>query len=162
MIIYLGADHRGFNLKESLKNYLQNKGYEAVDLGNFRYEEGDDYVDFAEKVARKISLEYEFNRGILICGSGVGVCMVANKFPRVRAALIFSSDQAYDSRYDDDTNVLCLAADFVDFEKVKNILNVWLKTPFSNEPRHLRRLERLSRIENLNFKDFDRELTNGF
>ena len=84
MIIYLGADHKGFKLKEYLKNSLKEKGYEIVDLGNDSYDENDDYPDFASAVAQRVSVDYEQSRGILSCGSGVGVDVVANKFKNVR------------------------------------------------------------------------------
>ncbi|MCP6719947.1 MAG: RpiB/LacA/LacB family sugar-phosphate isomerase [Patescibacteria group bacterium] len=147
MIIYIGADHRGFKLKEYLKDSLKGKGYEMVDLGNDHYEEGDDYPDFAEKVARKISLNYEKALGIVICSSGVGVDVVANKFMRVRSVLAATSDQAYDSRNDDNTNVLALGADYLKPEEAKNIAVTWLETPFAGEEKFKRRLEKISKIE---------------
>ncbi len=153
MVIYLGADHRGFKLKEYLKQILKEEGYyEVIDFGNTYYDEKDDFVDFAEKVAQKVSYEYENSRGILICGSGVGVNIVANKFRNVRAALIFSPDQAFDSRHDDDTNVLCLPADFLTPEKANKIVHIWLSTPFSGEERFRRRLNKISILEAKNFR----------
>lgn len=147
MIIYIGADHRGFELKEYLKNSLKGKGYELVDLGNDHYEKGDDYPDFAEKVAREVSLNYERAVGIVICGSGVGVDVVVNKFRKIRSALVATPDQAYDSRNDDNTNILSLGANYLKPEDAKNIAVTWLETPFSGEERHKRRLEKISKIE---------------
>lgn len=147
MLIYIGADHRGFQLKESLKKYLKDSGYEVVDVGNDKYVSTDDYPDFAALVGRKISLDPENSRGILICGSGVGVDAAANKFKNVRSALAFNAEQAAMSRSDDNANVLSLAADYLDEEDVKKILSVWLATNFSGEERHRRRLKKIEDIE---------------
>ena len=92
MIIYIGADHRGFKLKETLKQFLQREGYTVNDMGNTEYLEGDDYPDFAKLVAQKVSANPADSRGIVICASGVGVDIVANKFPNVRSALGFNPD----------------------------------------------------------------------
>jgi ribose 5-phosphate isomerase B len=147
MVIYIGADHRGFKLKEYLKQVLASEGYEVVDIGNTQYNEEDDYPDFASAVARKVSLDYENSRGILLCGSGVGMDIVANKFINVRSALAFSPDQAFDSRNDNDTNVLCLAADFVSNEQALKILRTWLQTSFSGDDRFRRRLHKIAQLE---------------
>jgi len=147
MLIYIGADHKGFQLKESLKKFLKDKGYEVVDVGNNHYDENDDYPDFAKLVARAISQDPFNRRGILICGSGIGMDIVANKFKNVRSALVSNSDQAYLSRNDDDANVLSLAADFLDEEQAQKILTTWLVTPFSNKEHHKRRLEKITEIE---------------
>src|SRR6056297_2291991 len=105
MVIYLAADHKGFQLKEYIRKLVSSMGYQVVDLGSQSYQEGDDYPDYAKKVAEKVSLGYENSRGILICGSGVGMDVVANKYKNVRSGLIATSDQAYDARNDDDINV---------------------------------------------------------
>ncbi len=147
MLIYIGADHRGFELKEKIKNLLKLRGYAAVDLGNVRYNENDDYPLFAVKVAQQVSSEFETARGILLCGSGVGVSVVANKFQHIRAALAATPDQAFDSRNEDDSNILSLGADYLDEEAAKKIVLTWLETPFSGEERHQRRLEEISRLE---------------
>lgn len=147
MLIYIGADHRGFKLKESLKNYLKESGYEVVDVGNANYDQADDYPDFAALVGRKISLDPDNSKGILICGSGVGVDVAANKFKNVRSALVINSDQAMASRNDDNTNVLSLAADYLNEEDAKKILSTWLKTSFSGEERHARRLKKIEELE---------------
>jgi len=147
MVIYIGADHRGFELKEHLKNFLKAKGYQVVDLGAANYDKDDDYPDFAEAVARKVSLDYENARGILICASGVGVDVVANKFRNVRSALALTPDQAFDSRNDDDANVLSLAAEYLQPGEAEKIVTVWLETPFAAEERFRRRLDKISRLE---------------
>ena len=147
MLIFIGADHRGFQLKESLKSFLKDGGYEAVDVGNHEYVEGDDYPDFVSLAARKVSLDPENSRGVVICGSGVGVDIVANKYENVRSALASNPEQAIASRNDDDANVLALASDFLTEGEAKNILTVWLQTDFSEEERHRRRLEKIKKIE---------------
>ncbi len=148
MIIYIGADHRGFKLKETLKAYLVRSGYTVHDLGNDHYDEIDDYTDFAVKVTEKVSVNTSGSRGILLCGSGVGVDIVANKFPGIRSALVTIPNQAYVSRNDDDTNILSLAADYIDPEEAKKIVSVWLQTPFSNDEHHKRRLDKIKKLEN--------------
>jgi len=129
---------------------LKNQGYEIIDAGNGNLDKGDDYPDFAKLVARAISQDPINRRGILICGSGAGVDIVANKFDGVRSALATNVEQAKMSRSDDDTNILSLAAEFTNEESAKEILNVWLKTPFSGEEKHKRRLEKISEIEENN------------
>lgn len=147
MVIYIGADHRGFKIKESLANILKYGGYPVVDVGNTHYDEHDDYVDFAKKVAEKVSIDYEHNRGILICGSGAGMEIVANKHPNVRASLALTPDQAFDGRNDDDTNILCLGANYLNEELAKKIALTWLQTPFSKEPRYRMRIEKILQVE---------------
>ncbi|MBI5079456.1 RpiB/LacA/LacB family sugar-phosphate isomerase [Candidatus Wolfebacteria bacterium] len=148
MLIYIGADHRGFKLKESLKNFLSAANYQAVDLGNDHYDENDDYPDFAAKVAEKIDGDASGeSRGIVICGSGAGVSIVANKFKGARCVTAISPEQAAATRKDEDTNILALAADFLSEEVAKNIAKIWLETPFSGEERHKRRLAKIKEIE---------------
>ena len=147
MIIYIGADHRGFQLKEALKNFLVESGYTVNDMGNNHYDEGDDFVDFARLVIGKVSADLTNSKGILICGSGVGMDIVANRFSGIRSALVSSPDQAMASRNDDDANILSLAADFTDFELVKKIASVWLQTPFSDTEDHKRRLSKIRDIK---------------
>ncbi len=143
MLIYIGADHQGFEFKEKVKEFLTTKDYKVVDLGNDHYDENDDYPDFAELVAEKVSEDLENNRGILFCRSGAGMDIVANKFKDIRSVLGFDKEQASLTRNDDDTNVLVIPAGFVDFKKAKEIIEIWLNTPFSGEERHKRRLEKI-------------------
>ena len=148
MLIYLGADHGGFNLKEFLKISLKNKGYEATDLGNVRYEESDDYPDFAAAVGKKVSANPEESRGILICRSGAGVDIVANKFRDVRSGLGISPDQVFHMRQHDNINILSLASDFTSEADAQKMVTVFLETPFGPEPRHQRRIDKISEVEN--------------
>lgn len=147
MLFYIGADHRGFRLKESLKQYLKNSGYEVVDVGNENLVEGDDYPDFASVAAKKVSLDPVNSRAILACGSGVGMDIVANKFQNVRSVLALNPDQVVSSKTDDDTNVLCFAADYMEADEAQRILAAWISASFSGEERHKRRLRKLEDIE---------------
>lgn len=148
MVIYFGGDHRGFKLKEVLKEFVKEQGYEVFDVGNVIYDEKDDYPDFAKEVAKKVSSDPEGSRGVLICGSGAGVDIVANKFQGVRSVLGVSTDQVYDARHDDSANILSFAADFTATADAQKMVQIFLQTPFSGEERHQRRLEKISQIEN--------------
>lgn len=146
MNIYIAADHRGFQLKEDLKKYLGSSGYKLVDLGNDHYDENDDYPEFAGKVAEKVSKDTE-GRGIVICRSGVGVDIVANKFDGVRSALVGNKEQAYLSRNDNNVNVIAIAADFLGLDSAIDIVKTFLQTPFSGREKNKRRLEEITEIE---------------
>lgn len=147
MTIYIAADHRGAYLKETLKTSLKKDGYEVVDLGNPESDPNDDYPNFAGAVAEKVAGTEGEVRGIVICGSGFGVDIVANKFSGVRSALAMSADHIRAGRHDDDVNVLSLAADFIQPEQAIEIVNVFLSTPFGNEERYSRRLGEIKEIE---------------
>jgi ribose 5-phosphate isomerase B len=142
--IIIGADHAGFALKESLKPCLVRFGLEITDVGT---ENADsvDYPDFGCRVAVGVSCG-AFARGILICGSGVGMTIIANKYPRVRAALCLDEETAELSRRHNDSNVLCLAGRKTDPEKAEKIIEIWLKTAFEGG-RHIRRIEKIRKIE---------------
>jgi ribose 5-phosphate isomerase B len=149
MIIYIGSDHGGFKMKELLKKWLMDKAYEVGDMGPAQYVEEDDYPDTAAAVARKVSqAEPGQARGILICRSGAGVDIVANKFRGVRSVLAISTDHIYQARHDDDVNVLSIAADFTDEAVVPKIVQIFLSTPFAKEGKYTRRLNKISEIEN--------------
>lgn len=146
--IYIGADHRGFDLKEKIKEYLDFKDFDYEDLGNKKYEKNDDYPDFAKLVAEKVAVGS--GRGILICGSGQGVCIVANKYDGIRAAVGINKEQIISSTADEDINILCLAADHIDEGKAIEIMEAWIHTSFSNEKRHIRRVNKIKKIEKTN------------
>lgn len=147
MTIYLGADHGGFNLKERLKGVLKDQGYDVVDMGATARVVDDDYPDYAAPVAQKVSQDPSGSRGVVICRSGFGVDIVANKFDGVRAALASSPDHIYQGRHDDDVNVLAIAADFMDEETAEKTLKVFLTTPFAKEEKYSRRLKKIAKIE---------------
>lgn len=146
-MIYIGADHRGYSLKEALKVYLKELNYIWEDLGAKELIADDDYPDYALAVAQKVAEDSENNCGILICGSGVGVDITANKIKGIRSALCFDVKQAQASRNDDNTNVLSLPADFVSESLAKEIVKIWLKTPFSGSEHYVRRIEKIKKIE---------------
>jgi ribose 5-phosphate isomerase B len=148
MIVYIGADHRGFELKESIKTFLGESGYTVNDLGNDHYDKDDDYVDFASAVSEKVRTDLVNSKGILICGSGIGMDIAANKLSQIRSSLCFSQDHAMSARNDDDANILSLPADYIDIDQAKKIISVWLQTPFSNEERHKRRLKKIGELGN--------------
>ncbi len=149
MTIYLGADHRGFALKEKLKQMLVDEAYDVVDCGATAYMPDDDYPDFAAAVAEAVGKNPgdQGDRGILMCGSGFGVDIVANKFSGIRAVLPMSPDHAYQARHDDDANVLALAANFIDEATAQKIVKIFLSTPFAHEERYRRRIDKISRLE---------------
>jgi len=149
MMIFVGADHRGFELKGKVLEFLKQQGYQPEDLGNVKYEEEDDYPDFALAVAKKVQASAAAGeaRGILVCGSGTGMDIVANKISGVRSVLGFSTNQVFDTRQADDVNVLSLPADFIDESTALEMVKVFLKTPFSNELKYKRRVEKISQIE---------------
>lgn len=147
-MLYIGSDHRGYKLKEALKIYLQELNFDFEDSGAKELIPDDDYPNYALAVAKKVAENPDENRGILICGSGVGVDIVANKIQSIRSALCFDVKQAQVSRNDDNANVLSLAADFISEEKAKEIMKIWLETPFSGLEHHARRIEKIKKIEN--------------
>lgn len=147
MLLYIGADHKGYALKEALKKSLTHEGYQPQDVGNMENDPDDDYPKFAAAVGRSVQDSPTEARGIAICGSGAGADIVANKFQGVRSVLGFSTDQVFDARRDDDVNVLALAASFVDEEVAAQIVKVFLKTSFSGEERHKRRIAEITEIE---------------
>jgi len=142
-MIYLGSDHRGFELKEKIKNYLDEQGLDHEDLGNLKYDALDDFPDFAKAVAEKVAENPMADRGILICGSGVGVDITANRVKGIRSALVSIPEAARLSRKDDNTNILSLGADFVTGKKAEEIIDVWLHTEFSGEEKYLRRINKI-------------------
>lgn len=142
--IIIGSDHAGFSLKEDVKKFLAEVGLGILDVGTHSGESVD-YPDFGVKVAEGVS-SGEFERGILICGSGVGMTIVANKFSNVRAVLCLDSDTALMSRKHNDTNVLVLAGRRTDIETAKVIVRIWLETKFEGG-RHNRRLDKIKDIE---------------
>lgn len=147
MTIYLGADHRGFALKERLKQMLTNDAYTVIDCGATTLVSDDDYPDFAKAVAEGVGKNPGEDRGIVICGSGFGVDIATNKFPGIRAALPMSPDHIYQGRHDDDVNVLALAANFVDETMAEKIVKTFLSTPFAKEERYERRIRKIADSE---------------
>ena len=144
--ILIASDHAGFILKEKLKTYLQKKGLPIEDLGTYSLERCD-YPLYAAALAKKISLG-KASRGILICKSGIGNSIVANRFPRVRAALCHCVKIAKLSRQHNDSNILVLGSAFVKADLAKKIVSAWLKTSFLGG-RHLKRVKLINKIDQM-------------
>jgi len=145
MTIAIGADHGGFRLKKEIIEFLKTLGYEVNDLGTYS-EDPADYPDYARAVSKEIMMK-KAERGILICGSGVGACVAANKFPGIRAAICHDTFSAHQGVEDDNINVLCLGARVVGPGLAKEIVKVWLSASFSGAERHVRRLGKVDAIE---------------
>lgn len=145
MLLAIAADHGGFVLKTSIIEYLRQAGHSVHDLGTHT-EAPVDYPDFARSVAEEIRTG-KAERGILICGSGVGACIAANKFPGIRAGLSHDSFSAHQGVEDDNVNVLCLGARVIGTELAREIVGIWLAATFSGAERHCRRLAKVTAIE---------------
>ena len=143
--VFIGADHRGYHLKEKIKKELRESGWLVTDLGNQEYDIEDDYTDISIELAEKIVRNKAL--GILICGSGVGVCIAANKVIGARAATVLNKQQAKKAREDDDANILCLSSDWVDEKLNLKIVKEFLETVFSSEERHIRRILKIKKYE---------------
>ncbi len=142
MTIYIGADHRGFALKEYVREYLAGEGRAVEDCGNAVHDESDDYPDFAKAVAERVANEAGA-KGILICGSGNGMAIAANKVRGIRAAVALREEQARTARSDEDANVIALAADHTEKDQVRDIVEAFLSTPFLDAERHMRRIGKI-------------------
>ena len=145
-MVYLGSDHAGFKLKQQIKEYLDKQKLKYADLGNLKLDKDDDYPDFGYKVAKAVAKD-KSSRGILICGSSYGVCIVANKVKGIRAVSIDSVKDAKLSREHNDANVLCLSGWNLSQNFAYKIIAAWLKEPFSKDQRHRRRVNMIKRIE---------------
>lgn len=146
MKIAIGSDHAGFELKESLRAMLEDEDYEVIDAGPFEFDEHDDYPIYGAEVARQVS-DGEADRGILICDTGIGMDIVANKFPGVRSALVHDIQLARLTRQHNDSNVLCLGALFTDSVQAERIVRNWLEEPFSGAERHKRRIAQIADLD---------------
>jgi len=145
MKLVIGSDHAGFQLKVAIGEFLKAQGYEVLDVGAFD-EKPSDYPDFAEKVGAAV-LDGRGERGILICGSGVGVSVAANKIPGIRAGMCHDTYSAHQGVEHDDINVLVLGSRVIGVELAKDLVKSFLGAKFTNEERHLRRLGKVKAIE---------------
>jgi ribose 5-phosphate isomerase B len=151
--LYIGADHAGYHLKEKLKKFLGNQKISFIDLGNSVYDKNDDYPDFAVLVAEAVARNNAL--GVLICGSGAGMCIAANKVPKVRAAQVATPKEAKTTRALNGTNVICLAGgktqnkseQGISLPTTEKIVQQFLKTPVTKQSRHVRRIKKISLIE---------------
>ena len=144
MKIAVGSDHRGLTVKQRIVPLLQQMGHEVVDAGPAS-PGSVDYPDFAFEVAKAVG-EGRADRGVLICGTGIGMCIAANKVPGVRAAPCHDSITAELSRRHNDSNVLCLSADLLGEELIERMIRIWLETPFE-AGRHARRVDKIMQFE---------------
>jgi ribose 5-phosphate isomerase B len=140
MKIFIGADHNGYHAKNKLVTYLKSAGYEVIDDGDTTFSPEDDYPIFAAKVVMDMRKSNEPDaRGILICGSGQGMCIAANRYRGIRACLGYNRESVRSARNDDDSNVLCLPATVASDHEINIIIETWLNTPFAAAPRFIRR-----------------------
>ncbi|NMB70149.1 RpiB/LacA/LacB family sugar-phosphate isomerase [candidate division WWE3 bacterium] len=146
-MIFIASDHGGFKLKSEIIKHLQSKQVDVTDMGPSEYKQDDDYTDYVYPLAHKVAVSPIDNKGILICRNGVGVSMFANKVKGIRAALSWQPEHAASSRNDDNSNILALPADYINVETAKKIVDAWISTPFSNEIRYKRRLEKIDHFE---------------
>ena len=145
MKVFLGADHAGFRIKEKIKKYFEKNKISYDDLGTFSTQPCD-YPEYALKVAKKVAKQKQ-DRGILICGTGTGMVIAANKVKGIRAIAAYDAYSAKMSRFDNDANILCLRGRKFPYAKIKKIVNIWLKTPFSKEKRHKKRINKITKYE---------------
>lgn len=163
MKVFIAADHRGYKMKNELVRWLKEEGYEVADMGASEYKEEDDYPDYGMAVAQEVArrqVQGEKALGIVICGSGAGMAVVANKVKGIRAALIHDPAVAAAARQDDQINVLALGADFVRLDTARKIIEAYLVTPFAPVERHQRRLKKISQYEHENSCPCRQEGTN--
>lgn len=144
--VHIGSDHRGFALKEKITKWLFEWKYDFLDLGALNLDPNDDYTKYASEVASLVSKD-KGSKGILLCGSGVGVDITANKFDGVRSSIGKSPEQVKAGRADDDMNILVIAADFTKENEAKEMLKMFLETKFERSRRHVKRLENIVKIE---------------
>lgn len=148
MKIYIGSDHNGFELKKHLSNFLKRSGHEVIDEGNDQLNPEDDFPQFAGRVVNSMLGDKDIEaKGILICGSGQGMAIAANRFKGIRASLAWDMKEARMARNDNDSNILCLPARVVDERQAEAITNAWLNTPFAGAARFKRRIRE---VDNLN------------
>ena len=141
MKIALGADHGGYSHKEAIKAHLIKRGFEVKDFGTYS-EDSVDYNDYAKLVAESIR-DHKYDRGILVCGTGIGMSVMANKVHGIRAALVHDLFTAEATRLHNDTNILAMGGRVIELEKALEIVDIWVDTEFSNEERHVRRITKI-------------------
>lgn len=147
MKIYIGADHNGFEMKNRLIEELTKSGYDVVDKGGKEFDPDDDFPQSASRVITAMKASEDRDpRGILICGSGQGVCISANRYRGIRASLAWNLEGARDARNDSDSNVLCLSARYTSESQAIKLVHAWLTTPFAGAPRFKRRIRQMDRL----------------
>ncbi len=146
MTIFIGADHRGYQLKDKIISYIQDKNIRVEDLGNYEYDPHDDFPDYAQKVAQAVLQNPTDHLGIVICGSGAGVSIAANRFKGIYSVVGLNSEHVADSRRDDHINVLALAANFTSEEEAEKIVDAYLGAKPAHAEKYLRRLKKVDSI----------------
>ena len=146
--IYIGADHAGFELKEKIIPFLKGLNYEVVDKGAYKFNQEDDYPDFVREVALAVANDFERSRGIVLGSSGQGEAIMANRFKGVRAVVYYGGNEEIIklSREHNDANILSLGVRFMNEDEAKKAVKIWLETPFSNEKRHIRRINKIDSL----------------
>lgn len=142
MKIAIGADHGGFSHKEAIKNHLIERGFEVKDFGTYD-DKSIDYNEYAVMVSESVR-NHEFDKGILICGTGIGMSVMANKVSGIRAALVHDLFTAEATRLHNNTNILAMGGRVIDIELAIKIVDIWIDTEFSNEERHIRRVNKIN------------------
>lgn len=148
-MIYLSADHNGYEMKEKIKQHLTQKGVAFEDTGPYCYDKDDDYPDFAYLAAKKIAQNPEHNRGILICGSGVGMALTANKVRGVYCAQVWNKKMARGAREHNGINMLSFGVDYTDQNEILASIEEFLRVPAKTAERHERRFKKVQEIESL-------------
>jgi ribose 5-phosphate isomerase B len=147
MKIFIGADHNGFAVKNDLIKYLSDHGHDIVDKGDQVLDPGDDYPIFAQKVVDAVlASSSDDTRGILLCGSGQGMVIAANRYKGIRAGVVWDNEEAKMVRNDDDSNVLCIPTRIMDLKQIKLVTDTWLNTPFAGAVRYTRRIKELDKL----------------
>jgi len=139
-MVYLGSDHRGFKLKEELETYLKSQNISYQDLCACKYDSNDSYVEFAKNVANAV-LKDKKSKGIVICGSGVGVSVVANRFKGIRAGLFFNKEQTIEAVKHDHVNIAALPSDYLSIDKAIEIIKAFLETEPINKEKYIKRIQ---------------------
>lgn len=147
MKVFIGADHNGFRLRNNLLRYLKRAGYDVVDDGDAKLNPDDDFPVFAQKVVTDMLASDDHEpRGILICGSGQGMCMAANRFNGIRAMLAYDRESVRSARNDDDANTMCLPASVFEKDEANVLVETFLNTPFAGAARFVRRIQELDNL----------------
>lgn len=147
MKIYLGADHNGYEFKEKIERFLSDAGHDVVDVTGNKLDPNDDFPKLASEVVTTLLADKDKDaRAILLCGSGQGMVMAANRFNGIRASLCWDLPGARASRNDDDSNVLCLNSRYSKYRDLESIILTWLRTPFAGAPRFKRRIRQLDQL----------------
>lgn len=147
MKVFVGADHNGYHMRRALIEHLKRSGYDVVDDGDTELDPTDDYPIFAQKAVKDLRASGDPDpRSILICGSGQGMCMAANRYKGIRGALGYDHESVRSSRNDDDANVLCLPSRTLSQNDINALADVFLKTPFAAAARYIRRINEIDQL----------------